>query len=45
MNACSNGHSDIARMLAGEFHANIDIQDMVRAIVSLYLCGDVRACV
>ena len=43
--ACENGHVDTARMLAGEFHANIDIQSMVRAIVRLVLCGDVRACV
>ena len=45
MNACSNGHIDIARMLAGEFYANIDIQDKVKAIVRLVLCGDVRTCV
>ena len=45
MYACSTGHVDTARMLAGEFHANIDIQDNVRAIVRLVLCGDVRACV
>ena len=43
--ACWNGHIDTARMLLGEFHANIDIQDMVRAIVRLVRCGDVRACV
>ena len=45
MGACSNGHIDTARMLLGEFHANIDIQNEVRAIVRLVLCGDVRACV
>ena len=45
MEACSDGHIDIARMLVGEFHANIDIQDEVRAIVRLVLCGDVRVCV
>ena len=33
MLACSNGHTDIARMLAGEFQGNIDIKDRVRAIV------------
>ena len=32
MRACLNGHTDIARMLAGEFNANIDIQNTVRAI-------------
>ena len=41
MMACMNGEIDIARMLVGEFHANIDIQDTVRAIVRLFLCGDV----
>ena len=45
MKACSEGHIDTARMLAGEFHASIDIQDKVRAIVRLVLCGDLRACV
>ena len=45
MKACWNGHIDTARMLLGEFHANIDIQSEVRAIVILVLCGDVRACV
>ena len=45
MLACGNGRIDTARMLLGDFHANIDIQDMVRAIVRLVLCGDVRACV
>ena len=41
--ACSNGHIDIARMLAGEYNANVDIQNNVRAIVKvrLLLCGDV----
>ena len=43
MKACSEGHIDTARMLLGEFHANVDIQDKVRAIVRLVLCGDVRA--
>ena len=42
MKACSNGHIDIARMLLGEFNANIDIQNTVRAIVRLVLCDDVR---
>ena len=45
MLACLNGRIDIARMLAGEFHANVDIQNTVRAIVRLVLCGDVRTCV
>ena len=45
MLACWNGDIDTARMLLGEFHANIDIQDKVRATVRLVLCGDVRACV
>ena len=31
MNACWMGHIDIARMLAGEFNANIDIQEAVSA--------------
>ena len=44
MHACMNGHVDTARMLLGEFHANVDNQDTVR-IVRLVLCGDVRACV
>ena len=43
--ACEKGHIDTARMLVGEFHANIEIQNEVRAIVRLLLCGDVRACV
>ena len=45
MRACVNGYIDIARMLLGEFHANVDIQDKVRAILRLVLCGDVGACV
>ena len=45
MLACEKGDIDTARMLAGEFDANIDIQNTVRAIVRLVLCGDVRACV
>ena len=45
MDACYKGKIDTARMLVGEFHANIDIQNKVRAIVRLVLCGDVRACV
>ena len=45
MRACMNGHIDIARMLLGEFHADIDIQNKVRAILRSVLCGDVRACV
>ena len=45
MRACLNGHTDIARMLAGEFNANIDVQDTVRAISRSCLCDDnVRAC-
>ena len=40
--ACINGHIDTARMLLGEFHANIDIQSKVRAIVRFVPCGDVR---
>jgi len=35
MEACGNGHIDTARMLLGEFHANIEIQNDVRAIVRL----------
>ena len=45
MLACNRGDIDTARMLLGEFHASVDIQDKVRAIVRLVLCGDVRACV
>ena len=45
MYACSNGHFDTARMLLGDFHADIDIQNKVRAVMRLVLCGDVRACV
>ena len=45
MEACRKGHIDTARMLLGEFHVNIEIQNKVRAIVRLVLCGDVRACV
>ena len=45
MEACSNGEIDTACILAGEFHANIDIQNKVRAIVRLVLCVEVRACV
>ena len=45
MYACDNGEIDTARMLLGEFHAHSDIQNTVRAIVRLVLCGDVRACV
>ena len=45
MVACMKGHIDIARMLAGEFNANIDIQDTVRAISRSCLCDDdVRVC-
>ena len=33
MNAFLNGNIDTARMLAGEFHANIDILNTVRAIL------------
>ena len=36
MVACRDGHVDTARMLLGEFDANIDNQDTVRATVSLY---------
>ena len=45
--ACRNGHIDIARMLAGEFNANIDIHDAVGAISRSCLCDDdddVQAC-
>ena len=35
MYACEDGQFYIARMLGGEFHANIDIQSKVRAIVRL----------
>ena len=45
MMACRYGYIDTARMLVGEFHAKIDFQNKVRAIVRLVLCGDVRACV
>ena len=45
MRVCYNGHIDIARMLLGEDHANIDTKNTVRAIVRSVLCGDVRACV
>ena len=34
--ACYNGHIDTARMLLGEFHAEVDIQNTVRAIVRLF---------
>ena len=36
MRACMNGHIDIARMLVGEYNANIDIADTVRVIVIEY---------
>ena len=45
MAACENGHIEIVRMLVGEYHANIDIQNTVRAIMRLLLCGYVRTCV
>ena len=35
MLACYNVDIDIARMLVGEYHANIDIQNNVRGIVKL----------
>ena len=38
MLACYHGHIDIARMLAGEFNANIDMQTTVRAIARSCLC-------
>ena len=44
MLACFYDHIDIARMLAGEFNANIDIQTRVGAISRSCLCDDVRAC-
>ena len=45
MRACLNRHIDIARMLAGEFNANIDISNTVREIVRSCLCDDdVRTC-
>ena len=37
--ASSNGHTDIARMLAGEYNAIVDIQSAVRTIVTLPLCA------
>ena len=40
-----NGHIDKARVLLGEFHADIEIQNTVRALVRLVQCGEVRACV
>ena len=43
MLACYHSKIDIARMLAGEFNANIDMQTMVRAIVRSYLCGYVAS--
>ena len=42
--ACRNDQIEIARMLAGEFNANIDIQNTVRAISRSCLCDGVRAC-
>ena len=42
--ACREGHMDIARMLVGEYHANIDIQNTVSVIVRLLLCGYVQTC-
>ena len=36
MMVCYNSHIDIARMLVGEYNANIDILDMVSAIVRLF---------
>ena len=44
MQACRDGQIDIARMLVGEFNANIDIKNTVRAISISCLCDDVRAC-
>ena len=41
MYACSNGHIETAFMLLGDFLANIYIQNRVRAMVRLLLCGDV----
>ena len=40
MSACWMGHIDIARMLVGEYHANIEIQTTVRAfaISRLWCC-------
>ena len=43
MLACFHGQIDIARMLAGEFNANIDIQNTVKAISRSCLCDGVRA--
>ena len=40
--ACKKGHIDIARMLLGEYHAHIDIQNRVRVIARLSLSCDVR---
>ena len=44
MMACYHGYIDIARMLVGEYHANIDIQNTVSVIVRLMLCGYVQTC-
>ena len=33
MGACENGHIDTARMLVSEFHANVNSEDWVRAIM------------
>ena len=41
MLACAEGHIDIARMLVGDYNANIDIQDEVREIARWSLCDDV----
>ena len=41
MLACRSGHIDIARMLLGEFHANINIQNTVKLIVRLVMCEHV----
>ena len=43
MLASCNGHTDIARMLAGEYNAIVDMRSAVRASVTLPLCV-VTAC-
>ena len=39
-----NGHVEIARMLAGEFNANIDMQNTVKRMSISYLCDVVLTC-
>ena len=35
MLACHNGHVAVARMLVGEYSANVEIQNKVRAMARL----------